>query len=70
MVFHSSTIAMMHGQINIKSGSYLPHGGAFEIDKQPLMRVETERVGKLQPIHDIAVLWTYEGRPWKYKNLG
>ena len=41
---------------------FLPHGGAVEVNHQPLGRVESEAVGKLDAGHPSPELRADEGR--------
>jgi hypothetical protein len=51
------------GKFDARIG-YLPHCRAVEIHKQPLMRVEVERVCMLDSGHEVPELRAYEGGAW------
>ena len=42
-------------------GVFDPHGRTVEVDQHPLVRVEVEAVGELDPVQKGPELGTYEG---------
>ena len=66
--FHLALVAVfevdrVHGEgVHREAGVLEPHGGAVEVDQHPLVGVEVERVGQLDPVEERSELGTNEGR--------
>ena len=56
--FHLALVAVfevdrVHGEgVHREAGVLEPHGGAVEVDQHPLVRVEVEAVGHLDPVKE------------------